>query len=266
MAKKLLILLTVVTLVALAALLFAVFRPPEQASAPLEAAPVIIETAPAAATPTPMPPAETPNQPAAAQAPAEPATAQATPTPEPASASTRPVIFEIIPAQSQARFLIDEVLRGRPVRVVGATDQVAGQIAVDQNNPAASQVGLIRVNARTLTTDNEFRNRAIKNQILNTNAYEFVTFQPTALSGLPASVAVGQTFTFQITGDLTIRDVTRSVTFDVTVTPVSETRIQGLAATTFPYRDFGLRIPDSPSVDTVADVVTLELEFVAEAQ
>lgn len=249
MSKKLLILLGIVALVALAALLFAVFRPPEQASAPLEAAPVIIETAPAAATPTPMSPAETPTQAAAEASPAG-----------------GPVVFEIVSAQSQARFLIDEVLRGRPVRVVGATDQVAGQIAVDRNNPAASQVGLIRVNARTLTTDNEFRNRAIKNQILNTNAYEFVTFQPTALSGLPASVAVGQTFTFQITGDLTIRDVTRSVTFDVTVTPVSETRIEGLATTTFPYRDFGLRIPDSPSVDTVADVVSLELEFVAEAQ
>lgn len=255
MTKNPLILLGVVALVALAALLFAVFRPPEQASAPLEAAPVIIETAPAAAAPTPMPPApaaqsaETPTQPAAE-----------------ASSAAGPVVFEIVSAQSQARFLIDEVLRGRPVRVVGATDQVAGQIAVDRNNPAASQVGLIRVNARTLTTDNEFRNRAIKNQILNTNAYEFVTFQPTALGGLPASVAVGQSFTFQIAGDLTIRDVTRSVTFDVTVTPVSETRIQGLAATTFPYRDFGLRIPDSPSVDTVADVVTLELEFVAEAK
>ncbi|MCS6844935.1 MAG: YceI family protein [Caldilineales bacterium] len=264
MSKKLLIALGVVALIALAALAVAVFRPPEQASAPLVAAPVVIETAPvAAATPTPAPAAATPTEPAAQ---ATPPSAEATPTAvEATPAAAGPVVFEIVPAQSEARFLIDEVLRGRPVRVVGATNQVAGQIAIDRNNPSASQVGLIRVNARTLTTDNEFRNRAIKNQILNTNAYEFVTFQPTALSGLPASVAVGQPFTFQITGDLTIRDVTRSVTFDVTVTPVSETRIEGLATTTFPYRDFGLRIPDSPSVDTVADVVTLELEFVAEA-
>jgi hypothetical protein len=51
----------------------------------------------------------------------------------------------------------------------------------------------------------------------------------------------------------------------LTVTPVSESRIEGLATTTFPYRDFGLAIPDAPSVDTVADDVTLELEFVAAA-
>ncbi len=123
----------------------------------------------------------------------------------------------------------------------------------------------MRVNARTLATDNDFRNRAIKNQILDTNTYEFVTFQPTELAGLPESVTVGESFTFQVVGDLTIRDVTQQVTFDVTATPVSETRIEGLATTSFPYRDFGLAIPDSPSVDTVADDVTLELAFVAVA-
>jgi hypothetical protein len=47
------------------------------------------------------------------------------------------------------------------------------------------------------------------------------------------------------------------------VTPISQTEISGLAKTTVLYRDFNLTIPDSPSVDTVADEVRLELEFVA---
>ena len=119
------------------------------------------------------------------------------------------------------------MLRGSPVTVVGVTDQVAGQIAIDPANPAATQLGEIRVNARTLATDNDFRNRAIKNQILDTNTYEFVTFQPTELVGLPETVTVGQPFSFQVVGDLTIRDVTQPVTFDVTVTPVSETAYRG---------------------------------------
>jgi polyisoprenoid-binding protein YceI len=69
----------------------------------------------------------------------------------------------------------------------------------------------------------------------------------------------------QVIGDLTITDVTKTVTFDATVTPVSETRIEGAAATTVNYRDFGLFIPDAPVFDTVADEVRLELKFVAEA-
>lgn len=79
-------------------------------------------------------------------------------------------------------------------------------------------------------------------------------------------MAVGQPFSFQVAGDLTIRDVTRPVTFEVTVTPASDSQIDGLATATFPYRDFELAIPDAPSVDTVADDVTVELEFVAAAQ
>lgn len=149
--------------------------------------------------------------------------------------------------------------------VVGVTDQVAGQIALDPSDLAATQLGVIQVNARTLATDNDFRNRAIKNAILNTDSYEFVTFTPTSISGLPATVTVGQPFTFQITGDLTIKDTTRSVTFDATVTPVSETELSGTASTSVLYRDFNLAIPDSPSVDTVADTVRLEIDFVARA-
>lgn len=282
MTKNIALTVGVLALIALAALAFSVFRAPEEASAPITAATLPVATAePVAATaePAAQPPTAT-SQPTTAPTATEPsadptaapaeeptATAPATvaPTPEPAAAAA-PALFAIVQAESEARFIIDEVLRGAPKRVIGVTDQVAGQIAVDAANPDAAQVGAVQVNARTLTTDNEFRNRALKNQILDTNTHEFVTFEPVELAGLPDGVAVGQSFSFQITGNLTIKGTTLPVTFDVTVTPVSESRIEGLATTTFPYRDFGLRIPDSPSVDTVADDVTLELEFVAEAQ
>lgn len=277
MTKNIAIVVGVLALIAVAALAFSVFRTPEEASAPLTAATLTIETsAPAvvATEPPAVEPTATP-EPVAAPAETEPAaeptavpveepTATAEPTAEPAAAAA-PAIFEIVQAESEARFLIDEVLRGSPVRVVGVTDQVAAQIAIDPANPAATQLGQIVVNARTLATDNEFRNRAIRNQILDTNTYEFVTFQPAELVGLPDAVTVGQPFSFQVVGDLTVKDVTQPVTFDVTVTPVSETRIEGLATTTFPYRDFGVRIPEVPSVDLVADDVTLELAFVAVA-
>jgi polyisoprenoid-binding protein YceI len=275
--RNIAIVVGVLALIAVAALAFSVFRTPEEASAPLTAATLTIETsAPAAvateppaveptATPAPVAaPAET--EPAAepTASPAEEPTAAAEPTAEPAAAAA-PMLFEIVQAESEARFIIDEVLRGSPVRVVGVTNQVAAQIAIDPANPAATQLGEVRVNVRTLATDNEFRNRAIRNQILDTNSYEFVTFQPTELLGLPDAVTVGQPFSFQVVGDLTVKDVTQPVTFDVTVTPVSETRIEGVATTTFPYRDFGVRIPEVPSVDLVADDVTLELAFVAVA-
>ncbi|HSN73971.1 MAG TPA: YceI family protein [Anaerolineae bacterium] len=276
MSRSIIIVVAVLAIIALAALAFAVFRTPEEASAPITAAtltietsqPVVAATEPATAAPEPTvapaatEPAADPTATLAEEATAVP---EATATTAPAAVAA-PAIFEIIQAESEARFIIDEVLRGSPVTVVGVTDQVAGQIAIDPASPAATQLGEVRVNARTLATDNDFRNRAIKNQILDTNTYEFVSFQPTEMVDLPETATVGQPFTFQVVGDLTIRDVTQQVTFEVTVTPVSGSRIEGLATTTFPYRDFGLAIPDAPSVDTVADDVTLELEFVAVAE
>lgn len=156
--------------------------------------------------------------------------------------------------------------KGSPKTVIGVTDQVAGQIAVDAGDPPSAQIGTILVNARTLVTDNEFRNRAIKNRILQTDTYEFVTFTPTEIQGLPDGATVGQGLTFQIVGDLAVRDVTREVVFEATVTPISQTRLEGSATTTIFYADFDLFIPDSPSVDTVEDEVILELDFVAVAR
>jgi polyisoprenoid-binding protein YceI len=255
-----------IVVLALAGLAFYVFRPPEQASAPIAAIPLdatttVPSTAPAVTEMPTSAPAAVTEVPTNAPA----AVTEVAATVEPTAATTgSEQIFQIVSAESEARFLIDEVLQGAPVTVRGITDQVAGQIAINTSDPQSTRLGTIQINARTLATDNDFRNRAIKNAILRTNDFEFVTFVPTAISGLPASVTVGTPFTFQVTGDLTVTDVTKPVTFEITVTPIADNRIEGLATTSVLYRDFNLTIPDSPAVDTIADEVKLELEFVAE--
>jgi polyisoprenoid-binding protein YceI len=174
-------------------------------------------------------------------------------------------VYEIDASRSEARFTIGEVLRGSDKTVVGVSSNLAGQIAFDLSNLAATQVGEILINARDFATDNDFRNRAIANKILLTNSYEFITFIPKELVGLPDSVTVGETYDFQIVGDLTIIGETQEVTFDATVTPISETELEGLASTTVMYADFGVTVPLSQAVTAVEDDVLLELDFVAVA-
>ena len=221
---------------------FSVLRTPAEATAPLEAVP--LATALPAAT-------------------AAPAAATAAPEATAAPVAASPAVFQILQEESEVRFIIDEVLNNAPKTVIGATNQVAGEIAVDPADPSQSRVGIIQVNARTLATDNDFRDRAIKNAILGTDQFELITFEPTALTGLPAAGVVGEPFSFQMAGMLTVRDVTREVTFDVTLTPVSETRLEGTAISIIRYADFGLSIPSVPSVASVADEVRLEIDFVA---
>ncbi|MBN2469454.1 MAG: YceI family protein [Anaerolineae bacterium] len=175
-------------------------------------------------------------------------------------------LYRITQAESEARFTIDELLFGNPKTVIGTTDQVAGDVIIDFGNPANSEIGPIRINARTLTTDNEFRNRAIRSVILESaeDAYEYIDFTPTALEGLPTSGALGETYAFTITGDLKIREITRQVTFDASVTLASEDRLEGTAETVVNRADFELQIPANvPNVSDVAEEVPLFIDFVA---
>lgn len=167
---------------------------------------------------------------------------------------------------SEARFSIDEVLLGNDKTVVGVTPNVTGELSFDLANPQAAQIGMISIDARDLTTDDNRRNRQIQNRILNANedAFQFITFEPTSITGLPESAAIGDSFEVQITGNLTIKDVTREEVFAVTVT-VAENTLQGLGSSTIIYADYGVSVPTVPIVASVSDEVTLELEFVAVA-
>ena len=154
-------------------------------------------------------------------------------------------VFSIVSEESEASFSLEEDLRGNRVTVIGTTNQVGGDVAIDFTNPSASDVGTITINARSLETDNGFRNRAMRSDILQSaqDEYEFITFAPTSLSGLPDSVDVGETYTFDIIGDLTILDTTTEVTFNAEVTVVSETEITGSATTNILYGEWGLPVP-----------------------
>jgi polyisoprenoid-binding protein YceI len=182
-----------------------------------------------------------------------------------ATSSSSATVYEIQSSDSTASFIVDEVLRGSPYTVVGTTDQVAGQIAFDPTNPSAAQLGTILIDARTLSTDDESRTRALGNRILSTDQYEYISFAPTALLGLPASVTADQPFTFQAAGDLTIKDVTRPATFDVTVTPATDGSLGGTATTTIQYADWGVSIPSVPFVASVDNDVVLQFDFTAAA-
>lgn len=180
------------------------------------------------------------------------------------SGDTR-TLFHIAPEESEVRFIIDEILLGNPKTVVGSTDEVGGDLLVDFQNPANSQLGTIRINVRTLETDNEFRTRALRGQILQAERaeFEFAEFNPTALTGLPDTVTIGEPFDFQISGNLTVHGVTREVVFDARITPISEIRLEGSAQTFVTYQDFGMTIPEAPGVANVSNEVRLEIDFVA---
>ena len=226
---------------------------PPATAAPATAAPAT--AAPATAAPATAAPATAAPQPEATQAPA---------AAQPTGDAT---LYRIVSEESEARYEIDEILRGEPFRVVGRTDQVAGDIILDFADASASQVGVIRINVRTLMTDEERRDRATRSRILQSaeDAYEFVDFTPTALEGLPDTVSVGDTATFTIVGDLKIREISAEARFEATVNVVAEDRLEGTAEAIVLRSTYDLIIPNVPFVADVSDEVLLGIEFVATA-
>lgn len=261
--KKITYLLLIVMIAAVALTGCGVLQEPEAASGTIEAIPLETQSAGVAATEPALEPAPTEAQAEATTAP-EPTAEAAAPTEAPVEAAAgTPLIYTIDSAGSEVRFQLDEDLRGARTTVTGVTNQVAGQLSVNLADLSQTQVGVIQINARTLVTDNNFRNRAIQNEILDTGAFEFITFTPTGVEGLPASASIGEAISFALVGDLTIRDVTLPATFNVEATAVSEAQITGSATAVVNRADFGLQIPSVPNVANVDEEVELYIDFTA---
>lgn len=262
--KKMFPIVSIFVLMILSLTACGLLQAPEEASAPIEATPIEVEEAPGEPTAIEAAPTEMVVEPPSPET--EPTEMMTEDSVEGASEQVNAggtQVYVISQADSQVRFELDEDLRGQRITVVGVTDQVAGEIAVNLDDLSTVQVGVMQINARTLLTDNDFRNRAIQNEILDTGEYEFITFTPTGITGLSGSSTPGAEVTFQVEGDLTIRDITMPVTFTVVARLDSENQISGTASTTINRADYNLNIPSVPNVANVEEQVELYIDFVA---
>ena len=173
-------------------------------------------------------------------------------------------LYRISQDASKVEFDINEVLGGEDFTVVGQTNQVAGDVLVNKNDIEKSEVGTIRINARTLKTDNPNRDGAISRVILKSeqDQFEFIEFKPTQIVKIPESSTEDQ-IAIKITGNLTIAGTTKEITFDGTVDLSSDEKITVSAQTTILYKDFDLTIPEVPFVASVENQVILKASLTA---
>ena len=200
-------------------------------------------TAPAAAMP-------------ATQAPAAP------PTAEPVVAGEATVFT--LGEGTIARYKVEEVLANTGFKIAtGETSDVAGSIAFDVDGNVVSQDSRIAVQAATLTTDSNRRDGYVRNRTLETDTWPEVVFQPTSIDGLPAPLADATgPVDFTITGDLTVKDQTREVTWDAMADFAGDGTASGMASVVFTFEDFGMDKPRVAIVVSVEDEILLELDFV----
>ena len=214
---------------------------------------------------TPVAATEQVDEPPAPTPTIEPTVENLQPTGEPAAAtpSASSMEFVILPELGEARFYIDELLRGQPNTVEGVNTEVTGGLSIASLDPLSVTVEPIEIQAGSFVTDNNFRNRAISDAILQAGRYPLIVFTPTSIDGLPEAGEPGQTYEVEVTGDLTIREVTQAVTFQVTLSPDATDSVSGSATAEINRVDFGLNIPSVPQVADVSEQVFLEFDFIA---
>ena len=206
----------------------------------------------AAGTPTPTAAAGTPT----------PTAAAGTPTPEPAAAGRESVFT--LGEGSVARYKVEEVLARAGFKVAtGETSAVSGQVVFDAAGDVVADGSRIAVQAATLRTDSDRRDGYVRNRTLETDTYPEVVFVPTGIGWqTPPAGELRGVQEFTISGDLTVKDRTRAVTWDATAEFGADGAATGQASVEFTFEDFDMDKPRVAVVVSVEDTIRLELDFV----
>lgn len=175
------------------------------------------------------------------------------------------VTFKIVPEESKVTYEVGETFFNQNNRfnlAIGVTRTLSGSVLGDLSNPPVSSIGPIQVDISQFTSDSSRRDSAIRGDWLESSRFPTATFVSTAIEGLPSSYVEGQDYTLKVTGDLTVREVTRSVTFDVT-TRLNGDTLSGTAVTTILLSDFSIGPISIAGILKTEDEAKITLEFVA---
>ena len=166
------------------------------------------------------------------------------------------------PAGTAARYRVRERLVGHdlPNDAVGETKTLTGAISIDSSGKVIRQASKFVVNAETFVSDQRRRDGYVRGRLLESDTYPEVVLVPTAVSGISLPLPTSGSRPFEMTGDLTVRGVTRPTIWKGTA-QFEDGRVAGSAATSFTFDDIQMEQPRVPVLLSVADTIRLEIDF-----
>ncbi len=185
----------------------------------------------------------------------------------PVAATGEVLHFVVVPEQSEASYIAREKLAALPAtsEAVGRTNAVSGDIYLTRQGLAPSPPSLLRVDLRTLRSDESRRDNFIRSNTLQADRFPYAEFVIERVEGFPASYQEGEEVALTVAGTMTIRGTARPMTFDVHARYGGGT-LTGVAHATFRLSDFGLSPPNIAGFVTVEDEMRLQIVLVARLQ
>jgi polyisoprenoid-binding protein YceI len=177
-----------------------------------------------------------------------------------AQSAGAPIRYRVVAERSEARYRVREQLAGLsfPNDAVGTTSTIEGGLALDARGRVLPSDSRFTVDLRTLQSDEARRDSYLRRNTLETDRYPHAVFVPSEVRGLPVPLPQTGTVSFDLVGDLTIRDATRRVTWEASAT-IHGQDLSVQAKTAFRFADFALRVPRVSSVLSVEDTIRLEI-------
>jgi polyisoprenoid-binding protein YceI len=173
--------------------------------------------------------------------------------------------FQIVPGESEVSYEVTLILldeNNRADIVIGSTNDLTGEILVNRTNPQSSIVRFVNVETNRLDSGDGELDTTINQEFLESSTFPSVSFIPFEIQGLQPTYQEGQPLTLQISGDLTIRQVTKPVTFEAII-QLQGNSLTGEATTSISMGDFEIGPVSSDGILEFDDEVILKIEFVA---
>ena len=183
----------------------------------------------------------------------------------PTSTANSAAKYDIDPAHSSASFKVRHMMIAN---VKGSFNKLEGTVVFDAKNPEATRIEA-KIDAASIDTREPQRDAHLRSaDFLDVEKFPQLTFQSKSVKSTGENE-------YEITGDLTVRGVTREVKLSVESTqevkdPWGNQRVGATATTSLNRKDFGLTW--NAALETggvlVGDRVdiTLDLEFVKKTQ
>jgi polyisoprenoid-binding protein YceI len=175
--------------------------------------------------------------------------------------------FVLASSGNAVRYRVREQLVGHdlPNDAVGETKSLTGALSIDSSGKVIREASKFTVDAGSFVSDKSRRDGFVRGRLLESDEYPTITLVPTQIRGVNLPLPKSGNAPIEMTGDLTVRGVTRPTTWKGTV-QFANGAVSGSAATAFTFDDLQLEQPRVPVLLSVADTIKLEIDFNLVAQ
>jgi polyisoprenoid-binding protein YceI len=169
--------------------------------------------------------------------------------------------FVIVPAESSAKYVVQETLRGLESTAVGTTSVIAGEIYLTPDGLSDDGASKFQVDLSTLKSDESMRDNFIKQNTLQTNRYQFAEFTIEEVTGFPESYTENTQVELTLSGTMKIHNVEKDVSWKVLARQAGDT-LTATADTDISFTDFGMS-PPNVQIARAKDGIHIQVVLVA---